>query len=460
LPEFCSFVPIQSLSEIATQKYELPNLGFVMGDHFVNLKPQDYVHKDDVDDVTRGATLGGGSFGHSLYDHAPMIDDQLRSHTFHGCFEGGHAGGSRLPGDFYGQPEDTVRGVSFTAFDFDHDGIGGKNWEFYDKEFATNDFFMEVGLKHSKQQINQSKKIGPTTQEWFDEDNLAPEFEVDPIFDDSDDDNVLRFPGIPASVAGNRVLEELRSRDNVDISKVRPLKFWLRAEACVGAGVCHFKAHVYNDYQYSETPCGVIQLQRRSGDASSFYTLRADLRQKLIGSKCDQASMSAVDVGSPLPLPPSSAQPCLQQTPELSSDFNGTRLVAPGARENALSPLLDAIHEQAFQGCDTAHAHSISALRVAVDGDRRLAVGLCRPDAVSSLLRIADRGIFNSSFGVVYQAAQLLNTVSTCTDEGQIFQSGLLVVAERLNNAWSQHCFGAALKVPLEQMLGRPVVSP
>lgn len=145
-----------------------------------------------------------------------------------------------------------------------------------------------------------------------------------------------------------------------------------------------------------------------------------------------------------------------------------------GAHTNVLAPLVDALNMQARSDNDTQdHTQSakreerectdlVSALRVAVEGDRDLAGQVCCPEVFSSLLQVENRGIFNRSFGAACEVAMLLEMLASSPEMESLLATSaicLLAVAEKVKNALSHHSNGAVARARLDHALNRHKVS-
>lgn len=253
-----------------------------------------------------------------------------------------------LPGDFYCELDDVVRGVTFPlgdAMGFSHSSAGGKADVL---EFACN----------PGNEFEGSDAPPPLTDE------MKAYLEL----------TTLQLSGHSAAKVANQLLTFLAQVVDARVHKVSRKKFTIRAAVVLDGGHCDLKVRIYQQVQTS-----VVEFQRRSGDTVSFNKIFRDASAYLQG----HFIRATASDGAHSPPPVSHAI-----------------TLAP---EQAIAPLLDMAHPRE----DFALLAEVAAVLAVLAKDPKVAAQLRTPCASSALQHL--QGVHD--FSVAFPTSHILSCI-------------------------------------------------
>lgn len=166
-------------------------------------------------------------------------------------------------GDFDGEPDDVVRGMTLQSF---ADGSGASN-------FAK--------MEHMCTSAHSARD--------FEVSDVAPELSQE--MQAHVEHTMLQLSKCVPMVASNNVLTFLRNMVDAKVKKVNHEKFSIRAEVIVDGLSCDIKMRIYQQEQGS-----TVEFQRRAGDTVTFHRL---YRQAAAYLRAPASHQAAVQVSSP-----------------------------------------------------------------------------------------------------------------------------------------------------------------
>jgi len=257
-------------------------------------------------------------------------------------------------GDFYQEPDDVVRGLTL-PFGCGSSHLGGGELSFGD---------MCDGDK-----MSHSMCLGTFSDfaDHFDAEYKPPVVseEIQAFLESTS----LQLSNHSPIAAGNDLLSFLRNEIDAKVNKVSKNKFTLRAEVFVGGLWCSIKVRIYEDGGGS-----IMEIQRRSGDSISFFSLYRQVSEHFLGSSSLQTVSS-----SPLKVPDIPSFPANQ----------------------GIAPLLD----MADSCGDTNVLAEVASTLNAMAADPAVAAELRMPRAIAVLEQLSQV----SDFRVSFPTSQLLS---------------------------------------------------
>jgi hypothetical protein len=167
----------------------------------------------------------------------------------------------RLPGDFYCGRDDTTRGVQFGGADV----LAG---DFLEPDLLLG---LERSSLHGGKASSFEDVASTGSSERFTSLNAPPAVPSDSYFQLATTSLRLGMPAKDMSphMVGNSILAFFNEACTAQLLKVRPSKFWVKANVFVEGRLCVVKARVYSE------GLGVyaLELQRRSGCSLVFNTI-------------------------------------------------------------------------------------------------------------------------------------------------------------------------------------------
>lgn len=358
------------------------------------------------------------------------------SDFFQEPFDGGGGYSHQFEGDFYREPDDTVRGVSLVAADLADSslpfhkpfgGFGERDHDFQGMHLSLGDgpssdpyhdsagFFGDAPFLKA-QDFDGIKNGITTSQAEFVEEYLAPPTPVDNFFQLAVTTlHVMLTPVMLAKSAadiGNCLLFFLGTSVSASIEKVRPQKFWIRADvflksdAHCSLGMCTLKIRIYAN----DNGTFAVEFMRRSGDAVVFHTVFQQASSYL------QERMKIVDQvgGDTTPPPPQFGKLSIPILPPMGPPDQFEKEAAP------LAPVLDmaAMTEQPL-----LQAESAATLAEMAEQDVRRAEDLCTEEVFCAIQHL----LLCDLMAVAFPTARLLLQLVYCSQaEGFFAQEGVM----------------------------------
>jgi hypothetical protein len=167
----------------------------------------------------------------------------------------------RLPGDFYCALDDTTRGVHFGCADV----AGG---DFLEPDLLLS---LERASMHGGKASSFEDGVSNGVNEHFTMLNVPPAVPSDPYFQLATTSLRLGMPAMDMSphLVGDSILAFFKDACTAQLLKVRPSKFWVKANVFVDGRLCVVKARVYSQ----GLNVYALELQRRSGCSLLFNTI-------------------------------------------------------------------------------------------------------------------------------------------------------------------------------------------
>jgi hypothetical protein len=167
-----------------------------------------------------------------------------------------------MPGDYYRDADDIVKGITMDSF------VPMAPLAGLDNHYDEMEIPQPMCCTSS-----ESFQVVPI-EERFNQFLPAPLEQTDPFFP-LEEATTIRLSGMSPADAANSVLDVLSKRDGVAILKVRPSKYWLKAAACLDEGLsCEFKVFAY---VASSGPVPATSTERDFGSGDFFWA--GDSRQ-------------------------------------------------------------------------------------------------------------------------------------------------------------------------------------
>eukprot|EP00928_Gymnodinium_smaydae_P073325 TRINITY_DN56545_c0_g1_i1.p1 TRINITY_DN56545_c0_g1~~TRINITY_DN56545_c0_g1_i1.p1 ORF type:complete len:421 (-),score=101.38 TRINITY_DN56545_c0_g1_i1:148-1410(-) len=365
------------------------------------------------------------------------------------------------PGDPYPGDDDVVRGVTlFQHGDWDlSEALAPKfsldsehvcHAEFLDGNLPTFAGWGE-GFFDVEGDCSMATAVALAEREVVDEASgafsdafQAPAVPSDPL-SAPDASTSLQLPWLEPAVAGNRLLATLRAQHGVQVVKIRPQKFTLKANACLsGGGSCGLKVFVYaardrgNAMPDSLAPAAtgaVVELQRRSGDALAFHAVFELCSRALAES--DRSLDAACNL-----------EDCLWKAPPLPA------VPQEASAPDMVSPPLAAVAMAQTEGAgDSARTEAdrdledvAGAVLALAEWEEEAIAQLCLPEARTGIERL----LLAESFRVAYPAARALACLARSVASEPAAVPWLERVAGELLKARQD---SDAIRIQLEQAL-------
>jgi hypothetical protein len=216
-------------------------------------------------------------YAYTTSDLQPTLSDHFRRD-----FDGGGDFGHQFVGDFYREPDDTCRGLTLGLQEF-HDFPTNLGYDF--ETFGQDPYnykltgTLQGDTSFDKKQTYEAAAAASSAEQplEFVEGFEVPLVPDDPYFNLSPTTLYVsptsgRLLPTPAQI-GNLLIDFLKTDVNSSIEKVRPRKFWIRANVFLKSeahgvrySMCTIKIRIYKALDGSF----VIEFMRRTGDALVF----------------------------------------------------------------------------------------------------------------------------------------------------------------------------------------------
>jgi len=336
---------------------------------------------------------------------------------------------SQFDGDYYREPDNTVRGFSMASADMTHHttlkgftgyeedvevsrgitmgmGAGGSTDPFqHQEEFVYPEFLSQIGEKQDFEgpSFNPCTVFADEAPPKFTDEHVPPEVPKDPFYQLAITTFYVMLAAhmTPATI-GNLILKFLHNEVNSSISKVRASKFWIKADVFVKSdGFVRYvmstvKVRVYRavDGTYA------VEFMRRGGCSVVFHSV---FQQALSHFKENMRVVG--EVGDMTPPPPQLGFGVLP-LPSLGPDN-------PFAPETNLEPILDMA---AMTSQPAIQAEAAVALVEIAEQDVSRAASLCTEEVFQAVQHLLQCDLTEASF----PTARLLRQLSHC-DEAKAF---------------------------------------
>lgn len=328
-----------------------------------------------------------------------------------------------LSGDFYREPDDICRGITFdssTFGGFDSIDVLPGPWEPFKNIDAPSSVHKFQERAHRFEDLKAGRRVPDDTFFYFER-------------------TTQHLPRVSPSKAGNCVLDFLEQEIPSSITKVNDKKFTIKAEAFNGSLSCQIKVYIYQQ----ESGCAV-EFQRRSGDAIAF----ACIYEKAAAYLCEHTALHSPELKPEYPEATSATA-----SPGVPENLCPKGLDAPedflveAAVENYVTVLLDMPRQTCHQQDELA-----SLLLDIQDEDNLQKLNAwCKPEIFEVLLEL----LATDRFRAAYPAALMLTRLAELPQaQAHFVNQGLLKSV--LLRLWIQ-ATGLAVWIPLAQVVNNIV---